>query len=360
MFFYVNGRFLTKPVAGVVRYALELFRQVDALLETEAYSGLQVICLVPPEQLTDPGWKNIEIRKVGINRQNLWEQVDLPMVTMEDLLFSPGNSGPILKSRQVLTIHDASVFAFPRAYSFLFRLKFKIVLGSLVKRASLVLTNSRFSRRELAKYFQADPDRFDVIYYGADHMSRLVSDVRILERNHLENKGYMLTVATNSPHKNLACVISAAEKIRRQDMQFIAVGGTFQRVFQSSGLGDLPQNVRLLGNADSSELKALYENAAGLIFPSLYEGFGFPVVEAMGLGCPVLCSSAASLPEVAGEAALFFDPQNPADLVDKLDQFLSDPSLQETLRLRGYEQAAKFRWETTARQTLDKIIPLLS
>jgi glycosyltransferase involved in cell wall biosynthesis len=118
--------------------------------------------------------------------------------------------------------------------------------------------------------------------------------------------------------------------------------------------------VQLLGYANSSELKALYENAVGLIFPSLYEGFGFPVVEAMGLGCPVLCSSSASLPEVAGEAALYFDPLHPADLADKLDRFLSDPCLQEKLRLRGFEQAAKFRWEMTARQTLDKIIPLLS
>jgi glycosyltransferase involved in cell wall biosynthesis len=296
MFFYVNGRFLTKPVAGVVRYSQELFRQVDALLETEAYSGLQVICLVPPEQLTDPGWKNIEIRKVGINRQNLWEQVDLPLVTMEDLLFSPGNSGPILKSRQVLTIHDASVFAFPNAYSPAFRLKFKIVLRSLVKRAPLVLTVSRFSRRELVKYFGVDQERFEVIYNGGDHLGRVKSDPRVLETYHLKNKGYMLTVSSNSPHKNLACVISAADKIRRQDMQFVAVGGTFERVFQSSGLVDLPQNVQLLGYANSGELKALYENAAGLIFPSLYEGFGLPVVEAMQLGCPVLCSSSASMP----------------------------------------------------------------
>jgi len=358
MYLYVNGRFLTKTVTGVIRYSLELLRQVDALLETDTYAGIRVTCLAPPEQLIEPGWKNIVIRKVGGNRQNLWEQIDLPLFARGQVLFSPGNSGPVLHSRQVVTLHDASVFAFPGAYSLAFRIKYHMILRMLVRSARLILTVSQFSRQELAKYLGISNDRFNVIYNGSDHLACLAPDYQILERNHLKKRGYLLTVASNSSHKNFTSLVSAARKIHNQDIQFVVVGGTFRRIFQSGGMTDVPENVQLLGYVNDNELKALYENAAGFIFPSLYEGFGLPVLEAMQAGCPVLSADSASLPEVGGDAALYFDPLNPDEIASRIDSFLSDPGLRETMRSRGFEQSARFRWETTARNTLDKIIHL--
>jgi len=359
MFLYVNGRFLTKTVTGVARYALELLRQVDALLETVTYAGIRVTCLAPPEQLIEPDWKNIEIRKVGGNHQNLWEQIDLPFFARGHLLFSPGNSGPILHSRQVVTLHDASVFAFPGAYSLAFRIKYHIILRMLVRSARLILTVSQFSRQELAKYLNISSDRFNVIYNGSDHLAFLAPDHQILERNHLKKRGYLLTVASNSPHKNFTSVVSAARKIHNQDIPFVVVGGTNRRIFQSGGMTDVPENVQLLGYVNDNELKALYKNSAGFIFPSLYEGFGLPVLEAMQAGCPVLCADSASLPEVGGDAALYFDPLNPDDLASLIDRFLADQALRKNMEARGLEQSSKFRWEATARNTLDKIIGLL-
>ena len=359
MFLYVNGRFLTKTVTGVARYALELLRQVDALLETVTYAGIRVTCLAPPEQLIEPDWKNIEIRKVGGNHQNLWEQIDLPFFARGHLLFSPGNSGPILHSRQVVTLHDASVFAFPGAYSLAFRIKYHIILRMLVRSARLILTVSQFSRQELAKYLNISSDRFNVIYNGSDHLAFLAPDHQILERNHLKKRGYLLTVASNSPHKNFTSVVSAARKIHNQDIPFVVVGGTNRRIFQSGGMTDVPETVQLLGYVNDNELKALYKNSAGFIFPSLYEGFGLPVLEAMQAGCPVLCADSASLPEVGGDAALYFDPLNPDDLASLIDRFLADQALRKNMEARGLEQSSKFRWEATARNTLDKIIGLL-
>jgi glycosyltransferase involved in cell wall biosynthesis len=336
-----------------------LLHQVDSLLETAAYAGVRIICLAPPERLSEQGWKNIEVRKVGVNRQNIWEQIDLPFYARGHLLFSPGNSGPVFHSRQVVTLHDASVFAFPAAYSRAFRIKYHVVLRMLVRSARLIFTDSRFSQQELAKYLGVSGDQFNVIYLGGDHLARVASDNKVLEQNQLNKNSYLLTVASNSPHKNFPCVIEAARKVRAQNIQFVAVGGTFRRVFQSSGSEDVPDNVRLLGYVSDGEVKALYENAAGFIFPSLYEGFGLPVLEAMGAGCPVLCANSASLPEVGGEAALYFDAMNADDLAGTIDRFLSVPGLRETMRIKGLEQCARFRWEMTARNTLDAIIHLL-
>jgi glycosyltransferase involved in cell wall biosynthesis len=356
---YINGRFLTQPITGTQRYALELLSHIDILLEEEKYAHLDLVCLVPREPFTRPKWKNIKIIPVGINKKNLWEQIDLAFFARGSLLFSPVNTGPIFHRRQIVTIHDASVFAVPAAYSLGFRLKYRFIINLVGKSALLALTVSQFSRRELAKYLKVPVDRFYVISHGGDHLDDVVSDRQVLVRNKIEKNSYFLTVSSNSPHKNFSSVIRAAQKDRIKGVQFIAVGGTFSRIFQAAKSVNMPENVQLLGYVNDCELKALYENAVGLIFPSLYEGFGLPVLEAMQAGCPVLCANSAALMEVGGDAALYFDPLNPDDLASLIDRFLADRTLQQKIVARGLEQSAKFRWEVTARNTLDKIIGLL-
>ena len=142
-------------------------------------------------------------------------------------------------------------------------------------------------------------------------------------RNKIEKNGYFLTVASNSPHKNFSSVIRAAQKDRIKGLRFIAVGGTFTRIFQAARSVNMPDNIQILGYVNDCELKALYDNAVGLIFPSLYEGFGLPVLEAMQAGCPVLCANSAALMEAGGDAALYFDPLNPDELAGLIDRFPS-------------------------------------
>jgi glycosyltransferase involved in cell wall biosynthesis len=142
-------------------------------------------------------------------------------------------------------------------------------------------------------------------------------------------------------------------------MRFALVGGSFKDIFQNSGLGQLPSNVIQLGYINDAQLKALYEHARGFIFPSLYEGFGLPILEALDCGCPVLSSRAASLPEVGGEAVLYFDPLSVDDITVKLESFISDSLPQDELRQRGRMRAAQFTWDETARQTLDLLSALL-
>jgi glycosyltransferase involved in cell wall biosynthesis len=347
---FVNGRFLTKAVTGVQRYAVELLTQMDLLLEAPEYRDLKLVCLAPPETQVFPAWKRIVVRKVGRNHGNLWEQVDLPFFARGEPLFSPANTGPLAYANQALTFHDAATFAVPEAYSRAFRAKYWLIFNSLARRARLLFTDSHFSQGQLASYLHVPAERFQVILLGGDHFNKIQPDTAVLDRQGLVKGTYFLTVASQSRHKNFECVIWAAQVL--STVQFVAVGGSFDRVFQAREQVEIPSNLRSLGYLSDRELKALYENALGYIFPSFYEGFGLPVLEAMQSDCPVICSSAASLPEVGGNAVLYFDPLSAESLISALERFLADPTLRLDLQARGRDQAAGFTWEKTARQTL--------
>jgi glycosyltransferase involved in cell wall biosynthesis len=348
---FINGRFLSQPLTGVQRYARELLRAIDVLLsDAGPWQGLRIICLVPPCDIKMPIWRHIESRRVGINRGNFWEQIDLPLFLQGRFLFSPANIGPWFYSNQAVTFHDASTFAMPGAYSRPFRLKYGLIFNRLVHTARIILTDSRFSQLELSHYLETPAERFLIIGLGGDHFRDIAPDLTVLERHNLEKKKYLLTVASQSPHKNFGRILQVANSLT--DVEFVAAGGSFKKVFKQSSFDSIPSNVHILGYVNDYELKALYENALGFIFPSLYEGFGLPVLEAMNSGCPVLSSNAASLSEVGGEAALYFDPCDVNNITTAIRTFLSDSSLQDKLRVKGLTHAQNYTWEKTARATL--------
>ena len=350
---FINGRFLTQPVAGVQRYARELMRQLDILVGDSASPSLvELVCLIPQDNIVYPPWKNIELKKVGSNKGVIWEQIDLPIYLKGQLLFSPANIGPCYYRNQVVTFHDASVFAVPEAYSPIFRTKYIFGFRQLANRARHIITDSKFSQHELAKYLQLPPQRFQVIYLGADHLNYVQADHDFIQKYKLHEKPYIFMIASVSQHKNYARVIEAI-KLIQSDIQFVLAGGNYQHIFNNVDLNSLPNNVLWLGCITDSELKSLYENALGFIFPSIYEGFGIPPLEAMQCGCPVLCAAAASLPEVVGEAALYFDPFIIDKIAETIEQFLAEPELQETLRMKGYQHSSEFPWSNTARNTLE-------
>lgn len=350
---YINGRFLTQPVTGVQRYALELTRQMDCLVaEAPTLRDLRFVCLAPPEKFTSPSWKNIELRRVGWNTGNLWEQIDLPFQAGGQILFSPANIGPWYYRNQVVTLHDASVFAMPGVYSRAFRLKYRFVFQQLAQHARLILTDSSFSQRELAHYLHSVPQRFEVVPLGCDHLDRVQHDERILAAHGLRKGCYFFTVASRSAHKNLQSIFEAFKQVD-SDLKLVVAGGSYKTIFQTPTHESLPENVELLDYISDEELKALYENARAFIFPSFYEGFGLPVLEAMRCGCPVLCSNAASLPEVAGNSALYFDPHQVDQIAATCNNFLADPACEQRLRFEGRQHAEAFSWAAAAQRTLD-------
>ncbi len=352
---FINGRFLTKPVTGVQRYARELLREIDRQLPL---GNLRIICLAPPEAFAPPRWENIELRQVGRSQGNLWEQVDLPRHAHGELIFSPANIGPFAYRNQVVTLHDASIFAVPQAYSWAFRAKYRFILRQLGQNARQIITDSRFSQKELAHYLKISHQRLRVVPLGADHLDDVAADTQILAQYNLEAKHYLLVVATQSLHKNLGAVFEALKALQ-QKIKLVVVGGRFEQVFKETVNGKM-DSIVMPGYVSDGQLKAFYENALGLIFPSIYEGFGLPMLEAMRCGCPVLCSNAASMSEVAEEAALYFDPYRGTQMTRVIDYFLAASTLQERLKTAGQQQANKFKWSATAQQSIEILLQTIS
>lgn len=341
----LNARFLTQPQTGVQRYSLELLNALDDFLEP----GL-AIAYCPPGNRINVEWKNIQLKPGGWFRGNLWEQLDLPRLSRGTLLFSPANIGPFFQRHQVVTIHDASVFAHPDAYTWSFRLKYTNVYRRLAVVADHFITTSEFSKRELQHWLKLAPERISVIYEGREHFERVTADTSVMERLTLGKQPFFIVVGSSSLHKNLKVVLAANKLMDQCKFEIVLIGGNFSSVFQTSH-EELPPNIKKVGYLSDQELKALYTEAAGLIFPSSYEGFGLPLVEAMTCSCPVICSDIPSSREVCGEAALFFGAEQPADLADKLAMILNNSTLAAGLKESGSLRCRNFTWIKTARET---------
>jgi glycosyltransferase involved in cell wall biosynthesis len=340
----------------VQRYAREIVANFDLLLEkSELTHDVCIRCLVPRGTTCNISWKNITFEEVGITHGNLWEQIDLPLYLKGRFLFSPANTGPLFYQNQAVTFHDASVFAIPHAYSFWFRLKYKMIFRSLARLAKVIFTDSNFSQIELSRYLKQPSEKFKVIPLAGDHIDRFPPDTRILSKHNLSKDRYVFMVGSRGPHKNLVTVWDVLELIDG-NIKVVFAGGQYQKIFNRGVVRATTKNIIALGYVTDEELKALYLNALGFIFPSCYEGFGLPILEAMHCGCPVLCARVASLPEVAGEAALFFDPMNANDIAKVIDRIVLDPQLRNDLIQKGYQRAKEFSWHVTARNTLDVLL----
>jgi len=349
---FINARFLTQPITGVQRYAHEVIKALDALIDNgEIDKSKYRIGLLAPRQgiMHDLNLKHIPLHTVGRLTGHACEQLELPYYAGSGLLVNLCNTGPLVKDSQVVTIHDAGVFAFPEAYSYAFRTWYRILLKRLGKRARKIITVSFFSKNELIRFCGIDSEKIEVIYEGKEQVFACEPDYSVLHKYDLE-KPFILAVSSMSPHKNFQAVVRAIELLGATGFQFVIAGGVNPKVFKSSA-EPLSSSVTYLGYVTDEQLRALYEHAACFIYPSLYEGFGLPPLEAMACGCPVIVSDRASLPEVCGDAALYCDPHNPADIAEKIKQLMSNRSLQETLKKKGLARAREFTWEKCARET---------
>lgn len=339
---YVNGRFLTQPTTGVQRFAREILRAVDAILASEGMARKSsLVLLTPPGTTPFAGLRAIECRSVGRLRGQAWEQLDLPRHTRDGFSLNLCNTAPLRGRSTLVAIHDAGVFAVPEAYSGPFRVWYRLLHPRLGHRAVRMLTVSEFSRAELSRYLGIARDRFTVIPNGGEHILREPADNCVLTRLGLSGP-YVLAVSSHSSHKNFAGIQAAVRQMRRRDFTLVFAGGANSRVFNATGT--LAAESMITGRVTDAELRALYENAACFVYPSFYEGFGLPPLEAMTCGCPVVVSRAASLPEVCGTAATYCDPGDPADIARALAEVLDNAELRAELRRRGEERAAHFTW----------------
>jgi glycosyltransferase involved in cell wall biosynthesis len=359
----INGRFLTQPVTGVQRHARELILTLDAML---ASGELQrppdpVELLVPPTLRERPRLQYIQPRRGGRFSGQLWEQLSLHAGCRGKLLFTPCGGAPLLHRDHVFIVPDAAVFSTPGAYSRAYRSWYRWHHRRAAKVPGLrLITVSEFSRNELARHLKLDPATIAVIPLGHEHLLRVEPQPGILAKLQLRPNEYVLAVGSANPNKNFKGLLQAFSLLRQQlpeetkRMQLVIAGSVGERIF-AEAVGQ-QQNVIQTGYVADGELRALYENAACFVFPSFYEGFGLPLLEAMALGCPAVSSNAASLPALGEGAALFVDPHSPEQMASAIAQVLTDPVFKAELSEQGKLRAIQFRWRETARQTWEILL----
>ena len=268
-----------------------------------------------------------------------WEQIVLPARARHaGVLLSPANLAPLAHPRNAIVIHDAAALRDPEWYSRAYVAWQRAVLPRLARRALHVLTVSEFSKAELVELLGVDPHRITVVPGGVD--GRFTPDAEAAARP----RPYVLCVASQTARKNLAALGPAAQALSAQGVDLVVAGGHRPQFAAEPGL----EALTVLGHVDDADLPGLYAGAELFVLPSLYEGFGLPVIEAMASGTPVVCTDAGALPETAAGAARFSSP-DPEALRDAVLSVLADSAERERLRAAGLARAGDFSWDATAR-----------
>ena len=293
----------------------------------------------------------------------LWSQIFLPLqlyIKNEiDLFFSPAHYVPrYCPVPIVVTIHDLSFFYYPSEFRKKDLYQLKNWTAFSIKKSELIIAVSKTTKKDIVKWYDIDDKKISVIYNGFEKKAEKIEDGSILKKFKLEAKKYILYVGTLQPRKNIVTLIGAFDDYCKthEDLKLVIVGKKgwlYDEIFEEVNKLNLKDKVIFTDFITDDEVIVLYKNAWNFVMPSLYEGFGIPILEAMAYGCPVISSQKSSLPEIGGEACLYFDPLGKTDLIEKWYQLAQSTDLYNKLVKVGKERVQTFSWEKCAKETLE-------
>lgn len=356
----VDARHLSDPQrTGVGEYTVELLRALFGIDPENAYELLSTGMRRPELATTHVAVPNKLLKTTTYFARRPY--FDRLAATPPDLLFLPNlNFASIPPALPyVLTIHDLSWKIFPEFFSLKMRLWHAMSRpGELIGNAAAIIVPSQSTKEDVVRFFQKPADQIHVIPHGTDPTFRpdfQAQDHGVRSRHKLP-KRFALFVGTLEPRKNIVALVDAVDAYRREtgdDLQLVLAGGWGWKSGEIRKCIASEPWVRHLGYVPREDLPALYRAAAVFAWPSVYEGFGLPVLEAMASGTPVITSHTSSLPELTRDAAILVNPYRADEITLALRELLSSPALQERLRRAGVEQAKNFSWAKAARKTQD-------
>ncbi|MCG7601028.1 glycosyltransferase family 4 protein [Halomonas sp. McH1-25] len=326
----VNGKYLKQEVTGVQRVANEIVSRLACQKST----------IVPSK------------KNIGGMYSIMWEQLVLPTkLQVSDMLFSPCNVGPITHAKQVVCIHDVAVLDHPEWFSRSFYLYYDYVLTRLSKKASFITTVSDFSKRRICQVLGVDDGKVEVIPNGVSDVffNQPQSSFSEVKEKFSLPEYYILCVGSFDGRKNQERLVEAWEKIHKKHtgIKLVFTGGR-GRAFNDSLMGPGLADAIFTGYVDENDLVCLYRNCLMFVYPSIYEGFGLPVLEAMASGVPVITSLDSPMEEISRGGSLLVNPKSPDDIAEAIDELICNESLCSQLSSFGVEKAKKYSWDFSA------------
>jgi glycosyltransferase involved in cell wall biosynthesis len=336
-----NARFLTQELRGVQRFA----EQICLALKTMRND---LVFVTPTGISMHESARRLDAQCIGRHGGHLWEQLDLPLYLLRNgnpLLVSLGCTAPLLYGNQVATHHDITYVRHPESYSRKFCIAYRLMTPILFKRIKSLITVSQFSRQEISHFYDYPSDRILVVPNAVGEAFQPLPPDRGQQK-------YLLAVSSPTAHKNFSRLISAFLRMKGHDDVQLRIVGATNGIFADDNLEQLARQeprIQFLGRIDDAQLIAQYQGAVAFVFPSLYEGFGIPPLEAQACGCPVLAANAASIPEVLQSSALYFDPLDLGQMTQAMTLVLDNQRVREQLRILGLHNVSRFAWEDSAR-----------
>ncbi|MBN1966245.1 MAG: glycosyltransferase family 4 protein [Anaerolineae bacterium] len=358
--------------AGIGRYVRELIAALAQVDEHTTYrlfvAGLAGRSGLPPAPGQNFAWAGTRLTPLWLAR--LWQRAHSPYPTVNhwlgdldlyhatDFVLPPVRAG----TRTIVQVHDLSFVLVPEAASPNLKRYLDAVVPRSVRRADHVLADSHATKADLARLYGTPPEKITVLWGGVAAHFRPVTDPTaqqaVRTKYGLGDWPFLFTVGTVQPRKNYGRLIEALARLHADfaDLHLVIAGGRGwleDPIYATVARLKLDEYVHFIGFAADEDLPVLYGMAAVVPYLSLYEGFGFPVLEAMACGAPVVASQVSSIPEVAGDAAVLVDPLDVTAITDALGSLLASAAERETLITRGHAQAAQFTWDRSARQLAD-------
>ena len=353
-----NGKFLAAPATGVQRVAEELIKHVDILLDNEQLPASSWTLFTPQNANRDLSLRNIHTKRSHKLTGQRWEQFELPRFSAGTLLINLCNQAPLFRRGGIVMIHDAQAFVSPKSYSWPFRIWYRFSCPHIGARAAMVLTVSNYSRDQLVENGVAPAHKIQVIYNGIDHLASIKADNKVLSKFGLTPGSYVVSLSNTQKHKNIAILFAAFSRLSSTSLKLVLVGEPGRQAFERQGEIP-PTNVIFSGKISDAALRALYENAICLAFPSTTEGFGLPPLEAMMAGCPAVVAPCGALPEVCGDAAIFVAPHDADGWARAITELAADSVMRRNWVDKGRARAGEFKWEDSAKKLLRAILETL-
>lgn len=333
----VNARFLTQPLTGSQRFAIELCRGIK-----QVRSDIQLIA--PDNIIHKDIAEELDVRIVGRSKKGIiWEQIEIPIYLRKlgnPLFVNLCNMAPLLYSNNLVSILDLSFHLHPEWFSKKFTFLYNAVIPKVAKRAKHVITISEYSKRDIHQHFNVPLNKIDIVH---PNLSEVFLQPPIKPFDNVYGD-YILGVSSIDPRKNFDGLIRAFNECNLPNTMLVIVGSE-HKVFANNNLKELvkdKKNIVFTGYVDDNKLINLYRNAKLFAYPSFFEGFGIPPLEAMACGCPTLVSNTTSLPEVCGDASVYVDPTSIESMKQGIIEILGNEKLRNELICKGKERVKLF------------------